>query len=347
MDMQKEKGVKYVKYPLTAELRSNIQETRQFFDLTTQELSYYIEMNKETYNNIERKKSSTTTISSVVLDKLFNVFCREENYRSGENLSADKYIIRYLDNLLYNTGYSAETLEEQHWLKAFYLKYDTITLTEEIRKQFLSMTDADLTDMLRNLQNNRHIKLKTDIVVENEVYINLNKNKYPDLGGHPFWCIKYGEFSQEEINSIITDKNNGYMKYSLLFALLVNKELESRRKKDYQDVYATVYSRLNTAGIFSIFDKINKIKKVKEPAKIETTDSATFEVSNAFYDMLKDFDTQDCPENAKQLIKNCLDGKENFLNSINIDFSPLFNASTYDVEIFKIRLKELLDTLFQ
>ena len=46
-----------VKYTLTPELREHIQRTRLNLDLSTEELSSMLGMNKETYNNIERKKS--------------------------------------------------------------------------------------------------------------------------------------------------------------------------------------------------------------------------------------------------------------------------------------------------
>ena len=102
-----------VKYTLTPELREHIQRTRLNLDLSTEELSSMLGMNKETYNNIERKKSSTTTITTNTLDKLFDIFQR----LSVNNLRATKeqYIIDNLEKFLYSTDTNYDTLQQQDW----------------------------------------------------------------------------------------------------------------------------------------------------------------------------------------------------------------------------------------
>ena len=48
-----------VKYPLTQELREDIQQMRLALDFSTDTLSALINLKKETYNNLEKKSSKT------------------------------------------------------------------------------------------------------------------------------------------------------------------------------------------------------------------------------------------------------------------------------------------------
>ena len=89
------------------------------------------------------------------------------------------------------------------------------------------------------------------------------------------------------------------------------------------------------------FDIINKIVS----PKTNTVQAWEEEKADTFFSMLEELDITDYTESTKQLITNCLEGGDNFINSINVDFSPLYNASVYDIEVFKIRLREILDTL--
>jgi len=336
-----------VKYALTPELRDHIQKTRVSLDLSTEELSKMLGMNKETYNNIERKKSSTTTITTETLDKLFDIFQKlsaNEQWTKKEN-----YVIGNLEKFLYNADTNYDTLLQQDWLKAYYLKYQTVYLSEStIDNLFNYCPEEELRELIRDLGKNRHIKLKTDITEENEVYINLkNKDKYPDYADYPFWCIKYGSFTEEEVEKTLDSLYSGEVKYSLLFALLVNKELKSRRKKDYNDIFSTVYYNLKMCGCVNIFDRLETIISSKkptpqkaEPIQIETTD-------NSFVEKLKELDLEEYPSNVKHLVEHCINGGDNFFNAFDTDLTPLYTASAYDISVFKIRLAEIIDNIFK
>lgn len=328
-----------MKYALTPELREYIRRIRQYFVISAEEMADSLGMNKETYNNIEKMSSRTTMITRDLFERIFAEF--QKHSPNEQNWSLETYIKGHLEKFLYNTDTKKETLENQHWLKALHLKYDIVFLNENSRNALLPYNYEELAEMLHNLSKNRHIKLKTDIILENEVYINLNEKKYPNFGGYPFWCVKYGDFTEREIDKIISDIDNGTIPYTLLFSLLINEELKSRRQKDYNDIFATVYNKLSFYHYNNIFDIINKIVA----PKTNTVQNATEEKADTFLSMLEELDITDYTESTKQLITNCLDGGDNFINSINVDFSPLYNASVYDIEVFKIRLREILDTL--
>ena len=328
-----------VKYPLTQELREDIQQMRLALDFSTDTLSALINLKKETYNNLEKKSSKTKTITSEVLDKLFEVFYNHSANQQG--ISREEFIIYHLEKFMSNPNTVAETLDQQYWLMALYLKYQSVSAPPSL------FSERELRGRLQELsESNKHIKLKTDITIENEVYIALNEKKYAPLGNHPYWCIRYS-LTEEDIESIVSDYiDKGVIRYSLLFSLMVVQELESRRKKDYNDVFSTVYSELEYLGIESIFDKIERAKGktplvAEQRKKADTTNCAT-----TFSELLENINLEDCPQNVVQLIKNCVNGGDNFLDSINVDFAPLYNATNYDIEVFKIRLRELIDKLF-
>lgn len=328
-----------MKYALTPELREYIQRLRQYFNISTEELANSLGMNKETYNNIEKMSSRTTLITRDLFERIFAVF--QSHSPNEQNCPLEIYIKGHLEKFLYNSDTRKDTLENQHWLKALYFRYDILHLSEPSRNALLPYNYEELAEMLHSLSKNRHIKLKTDIILENEVYINLNEKKYPAFGGYPFWCVKYGNFTEQEIDRIISNIDNGIIPYTLLFSLLVNEELKSRRQKDYNDIYATVYNKLSFYHYNNIFDIINKIVS----PKTNTVQAWEEEKADTFFSMLEELDITDYTESTKQLITNCLEGGDNFINSINVDFSPLYNASVYDIEVFKIRLREILDTL--
>ena len=336
-----------VKYTLTPELREHIQRTRLNLDLSTEELSSMLGMNKETYNNIERKKSSTTTITTNTLDKLFDIFQR----LSVNNLRATKeqYIIDNLEKFLYSTDTNYDTLQQQDWLKAYYLKYQTVNLSEStIDNLFNYCPEEELRELVKHLSKNRHIKLKTDITEENEVYINLkNKDKYPDYADYPFWCIRYSDFTDKEVEEILDSLYNGNIKYSLLFALLINKELKSRRKKDYNDIFATVYYNLKMCGCINIFDIMETIISSRKPTPQKTETTQEEITDNSFVEMLKGLDLEECPSNIKHFLEHCINGGDNFFNAFDIDLTPLYTASAYDISVFKIRLAEIIDNIFK
>ena len=336
-----------VKYALTPELRDHIQKTRVSLDLSTEELSKMLGMNKETYNNIERKKSSTTTITTEILDKLFDIF--KELSANEKWAKKEQYVIGNLEKFLYNPDTNYDTLQEQDWLKAYYLKYQTVYLSENtIDNLFNYCPEEELRELIKELSRNRHIKLKTDITEENEVYINLkNKDKYPDYADYPFWCIKYGSFTEEEVEKTLDSLYSGEVKYSLLFALLINKELKSRRKKDYNDIFATVYYNLKMCGCVNIFDRLETIISSKKPTPQKAEPTQTENTDNLFIEMIKGLDLEEYPSNAKHLLEHCIKGGDNFLNAFDIDLTPLYTASAYDISVFKIRLAEIIDNIFK
>ncbi len=339
-----------VKYALTPELREYIQKMRVGFGLSTEELSKMIGMKKETYNNIERKQSSTKTITTETLDKLFNAF--KELSPTEKLTPIDQYVIGLLDKFMNNADTNYDTLQDQDWLKAYYLKYQTVNINDYTLNVLFDYTPAEeIEQMIVELGANRHIKLKTDITEENEVYINLkNKTNYPDYAGFPFWCIKYNRCTRNDAGRMVNDiYRTGTIKYSLLFALLINQELGERRKKDYNDVYATVYRNLGSKGILSIFDIIENTLKYREEIlqEQEQEPTQTANTNNTFSKMLKGLDLEEYPDNAKHLIEHCINGGDNVLNAFDIDLTPLYNASVYDISVFKIRLTEVIDNLFK
>ncbi len=334
-----------VKYALTPELRDHIQKTRVSLDLSTEELSKMLGMNKETYNNIERKKSSTTTITTEILDKLFDVF--QKLSANEQWAKKEQYVIGNLEKFLYNPDTNYDTLQEQDWLKAYYLKYQTVYLDENTINQLFNCYPEELIELIKDLGKNRHIKLKTDITEENEVYINLkNKDKYPDYADYPFWCIKYGSFTEEEVEKTLDSLYSGEVKYSLLFALLINKELKSRRKKDYNDIFATVYYKLKMCGCVNIFDRLETIISSKRPTPQKAEPTQTENTDNLFVEMIKGLDLEEYPSNAKHLLEHCIKGGDNFLNAFDIDLTPLYTANAFDIGVFKIRLAEIIDNMF-
>ena len=335
-----------VKYALTPELRDHIQKTRVSLDLSTEELSKMLGMNKETYNNIERKKSSTTTITTEILDKLFDIF---QNLSANEQWAKkEQYVIGNLEKFLYNPDTNYDTLQEQDWLKAYYLKYQTVYLSENDINNLFNCSPEELKELIKDLGKNRHIKLKTDITEENEVYINLkNKEKYPDYADYPFWCIKYGGFTEEEVEETLDSIYSGEVKYSLLFALLINKELKSRRKKDYNDIFATVYYKLKMCGCVNIFDRLETILSSKRPTPQKAEPTQTENTDNLFVEMIKGLDLEEYPSNAKHLLEHCIKGGDNFLNAFDIDLTPLYTANAFDIGVFKIRLAEIIDNIFK
>ena len=335
-----------VKYALTPELRDHIQKTRVSLDLSTEELSKMLGMNKETYNNIERKKSSTTTITTEILDKLFDIF---QNLSANEQWAKkEQYVIGNLEKFLYNPDTNYDTLQEQDWLKAYYLKYQTVYLSENDINNLFNCYPEELKELIKDLGKNRHIKLKTDITEENEVYINLkNKEKYPDYADYPFWCIKYGSFTEEEVEETLDSIYSGEVKYSLLFALLINKELKSRRKKDYNDIFATVYYKLKMCGCVNIFDRLETILSSKRPTPQKAEPTQTENTDNLFVEMIKGLDLEEYPSNAKHLLEHCIKGGDNFLNAFDIDLTPLYTANAFDIGVFKIRLAEIIDNIFK
>jgi len=335
-----------VKYALTPELRDHIQKTRVSLDLSTEELSKMLGMNKETYNNIERKKSSTTTITTEILDKLFDIF---QNLSANEQWAKkEQYVIGNLEKFLYNPDTNYDTLQEQDWLKAYYLKYQTVYLSENDINNLFNCSPEELKELIKDLGKNRHIKLKTDITEENEVYINLkNKEKYPDYADYPFWCIKYGSFTEEEVEETLDSIYSGEVKYSLLFALLINKELKSRRKKDYNDIFATVYYKLKMCGCVNIFDRLETILSSKRPTPQKAEPTQTENTDNLFVEMIKGLDLEEYPSNAKHLLEHCIKGGDNFLNAFDIDLTPLYTANAFDIGVFKIRLAEIIDNIFK
>ena len=336
-----------VKYALTPELREHIQKTRISLDLSTEELSKMLGMNKETYNNIERKKSSTTTITTDILDKLFDIFQKLSSNDKG--LTKEQYIIGNLEKFLYNADTDYDTLLQQDWLKAYYLKYQTVNLSEStIDNLFNYCPEEELRELVKDLSKNRHIKLKTDITEENEVYINLkNKDKYPDYADYPFWCIRYSDFTDKEVEEILGSLYSGNVKYSLLFALLINKELKSRRKKDYNDIFATVYYNLKMCGCINIFDRLENIISSRKPTPPKAEPTQAESTDNLFVEMLRGLDLQEYPSNVKHLLEHCIKGGDNFLNAFDIDLTPLYTASAYDISVFKIRLAEIIDNIFK
>ncbi len=336
-----------VKYTLTPALREHIQKTRLSLDLTTEELSKRLGMNKETYNNIERRASSTKTITTDILNKLFEIF--KELSQNEQWATMEQYVIGNLEKFMYSTDTDYATLQQQDWLKAYYLKYQTVNISRnDIDILFNYCPEEEIRELIKDLSKNRHIKLKTDITEENEVYINLkNKGRYPDYANYPFWCIKYADFTDTEVEEILSSLYGGNIRYSLLFALLINLELKSRRKKDYNDIFATVYNKLKMSGCINIFDRIDTIINSRKPATQKAEPTQTETADNSFVEMLKGLDLKEYPSNAKHLIEHCINGGDNFLNAFDIDLTPLYTASAYDISVFKIRLTEIINNLFK
>lgn len=337
------------KYNLTPELKAQIRFMRKEINYTAEQMAKSIDLNLNTYNNIE-KVNGSTSIKTQTLNKFFEIYKQEIGL---DYITLDEFMVLILEKYLYSPNSNIEKIQEQDWLKAYYLKHQYVYLTDALERQLLrqfNSTTPDVEcwkDLISSLNRNRHIKLKTKIIYDNEVYINLDKTTYPDLGGYPFWCIKFNltEKEIEEIaRKIIKTKQ---VKYSMLFSLLVSEELEERIKKDYDQIYYDVYCDLKDYGYNNIFDMINNVKNdfVKKSYTGNFGGGKAPTDKNNFFDKVKELENGNLPRYITQFIENCVGGKDNFLKSIDIDFSPLFNASASDIDSFRATIKELLNNV--
>lgn len=334
-----------VKYELTPELKKHLKDMRKDINLMAEDMAELLEMKLNTYKNLE-KATGSNSITTDTLNSIFEIY---KNKVGWESMPIDQFVIMHLEKYLYGANAEIENLQNQDWVKAYYMKYQYITLSNALERRILrSIEETDTFTAwvvaLKKLNSNKHIKLKTNIKVANEVYVGLDKEKYKDLGDYPYWCIKY-ELTDKDINCIVNDiLTNNKIRYSTLFSLLVCLELEERQRKDYDQIYANLYNELESYGYENIFDKIAKVVEnytdnnfqsnfISQGAPISSGD---------FYNKLQSLKNGNMPESILKLIDNCTNGKDKFANAINVDFSPLFTATETDIESFRVRLAELL-----
>lgn len=329
---------KGVRYELTPELKSHLALMRKEINLTAEQMAEELNLNVNTYANIEKRKGSTT-ITSEMLERFFEKY--QEHLAEWKGMEKERFIIMHLDKCLYTPGKIRENLDNQDWLKALYMKYQTVPINETILERLTEFQDLEKTILLLN--ENLQIKLKTKIRYTNEVYINVKENenekeKYPDYGGNPFWCIRY-DIGEKELEKIIPDiENKQEIRYSLLFSLLVSAEVKKGYIRDYNSIYAKVYGELKDIyGYENIFDKISRIEQSKSDIQNGTFTPTRTPVKST------DFNIGNIPPHIEKLVFNCLNGKDNFINSINVDFSPLYKATSSEIEQFKTELQQLIN----
>ena len=340
---------KGVRYELTPELKSHLALMRREINLTADQMAKAMELNNNTYANIE-KKTGSTSITSDILEKFFEIY--QQHLDGWEKMPKDMFIIMHLDKCLYTPGKVMENLDKQDWLKALYMKYQTVPIDNILINELSQY--RGLRNAILLLNENLHIKLKTKIRYTNEVYINVkekenkgknsnnekkpDKVKYPNYGGKPFWCIRY-ELSQADVENIISDiEIKKEIKYSLLFSLLVSFEVEGTERRNYDTIYKLVYDRLRDIyGYENIFDKISNINKSKMDIPKGDFISPRATTAN------RNVNTDSIPLHILKLVSNCINGKDNFINSINVDFSPLYEATPSEIEQFKTELQQLIN----
>lgn len=327
------------RYELTQELKSHLKLMRKEINFSAETMASELGLNLNTYNNIEKVKGSTS-ITSQVLDKFFKVY--KDNIGWG-SMSQGEFVIMHLDKCLYSPNQTLKNIDNQDWIKAYYLKYKTVilgeTLLRRIERDFYNFRDA-----VELLNKNKHIKTKTRIIYPNEVYISLEKEKYPDLGGYPYWCIKY-DLSDNDIDEIVLNvENKQEIRYSTLFSILVSIEVVIKGRRDFDNIYSDIYFELSQYD--NIFNKTKKLQQDYDKGNLQNAfvqpDRPTD--STSFYEMLKDYEKGNVPPHIIQLVKNCIQGKDNFINAIDLDFSPLYNANSYEIESFKLAVKEMLNS---
>ena len=327
-----------VRYALTKELKSHIQLMRKEIKMSANEMADKLGLKIDTYKNIE-KETGSTSITAEILEKIFEI------YKSGIgccDMPKDDFIIIHIKKLLLPPNKIIDNLDSQDWLKALYMKYQKVILTDALKNRLERY--GDLKDTVALLNKNRHIKLKTKIKYPNEVYINLDKETYPDLGGFPFWCIKY-ELSEKDIFNIVSGiEKRREIRYSTLFSLLVILALEELHTKNYDEIYGNIYFEMRSYQYENAFEIVERIQARYDEIKC----SKTFALQNAnggdFFEKLENLGKGNIPPHIMQLIRNCIEGRDNFINAVNVDFSPIYNASEIEIENFNIALKELINT---
>ena len=336
---------KGVKYDLTPELKNHIKSMRKDIKLIAEDMASLLNMKLNTYKNLE-KATGSNSITSDTLNSIFEIY---KNKVGWESMSTDQFVIMHLEKYIYGANAEIGSLQNQDWVKAYYMKYQYITLSNTLERRILR--NIEETDpccawhiALQKLNSNKHIKLKTNIKVPNEVYIGLDKEKYKDLGNYPYWCIKY-ELTDTDIDCIVNDiLQNNKIRYSTLFSLLVCQELEQRQRKDFDLIYANIYSELNSYGYENIFDKIAKVVENYTDNNFQSTfiNQSTPITSEDFYAKLQSLKNGNMSEPIQKLIANCWSGKDKFVNAINADFSPLFKLTDTEIESFRIKLVDLI-----
>ena len=327
-----------VRYALTKELKSHIHLMRKEINVSANEMADKLGLKLDTYKNIE-KETGSTSITAEILEKILEI------YQSGigfGNMSKDDFIVMHIEKLLCPPNKIVENLDSQDWLKALYMKYQKVILTDALQQRLNRY--GDLKDTIALLNINRHIKLKTKIKYPNEVYINLDKETYPDLGGFPFWCIKY-DLSEKDIFNIVSGiEKRREIRYSTLFSLLVIFALEESHTKNYDEIYGKIYFEMKSYQYENVFEIAKRIQAHYD----EIRHSKTFALQNTnggdFFEKLENLGKGNIPPHIMQLIRNCIEGRDNFINAVNVDFSPIYNASEMEIENFKIALKELINT---
>ena len=334
-----------VKYDLTPELKNHLKNIRKDISLMAEDMAELLGIKDNTYKSME-KATGSNSITTDTLNKIFEIY---KNKVGWETMPIDQFVIMHLEKYLYGANAQIDNLENQDWVKGYYMKYQYITLSNALERRILRSIDETDTYSawsiaLKKLNTNKHIKLKTNIKIANEVYVGLDKKKYKDLGNYPYWCILY-DLTVKDIDCIVNDiMQNSRIRYSTLFSLLVCLELEERQRKDYEQIYADIYYELESYGYENIFDKIRKAVENYTDHKFQSTliSQSTPISSEEFFNKIKDLKNGNMPSSILKLIENCTEGKDNFVNAINVDFSPLYNASERDIETFRIQLAELL-----
>lgn len=334
-----------VKYDLTPELKKHIKNMRKDISLMAEDMATLLEMKLNTYKNLE-KATGSNSITTDTLNSIFEIYKNKVGWAS---MPTDQFVIMHLEKYLYGANAEIENLQNQDWVKAYYMKYQYITLSNALEKRILrSIAETDIYSAwrvaLQKLNTNKHIKLKTNIKVANEVYMGLDKEKYKDLGNYPYWCIKY-ELTDTDIDCIVNDiLDNNKIRYSTLFSLLVCLELEQRQRKDFEQIFTDIYSELESYGYENIFDKVAKVVENYTDNNFQSNfiSQGTPISSEDFFNKLQTLKNGNMPEGILTLIENCTTGKEKFVNAINVDFSPLFSAPETEIESFRVKLTDLI-----
>ncbi len=334
-----------VKYTLTPELKKHIKHMRKDINLMAEDMAELLDMKLNTYKNLE-KATGSNSITTDTLNIIFEIY---KNNVGWASMPTDQFVIMHLEKYIYGANAEIENLQQQDWVKAYYMKYQYISLSKSLERRILrNIEETDTytawSIAIGKLNTNKHIKLKTNIKVENEVYVGLDKEKYKGTEKYPYWCIRYA-LTDKDIDFIVSDiLDNNKIRYSTLFSLLVCLELEERQRKDYEQIFTDIYYELESYGYENIFDKIEKVVEnytdndfqsafLSQGAPISSED---------FYGKLQSLKNGNMPAGILKLIDNCTVGKDKFVNSVNVDFSPLFTATDTEIERFRVQLNELL-----
>ncbi len=347
-----------MKYKLTKELKNHIKLMRNEINYLATDMADALGMIESTYNNIE-KSTGSKAITVDVLNSIFKIYKEKIGW---ENMSNDKFIIMHLEKCLFVPNSMTGNIDRQGWLKAYYMKYQTVFLTESLKNQIFRAYGKGLNEVetweaaLTALNDNRHIKNKTRLTYAGEVYLDKSQDPGDDAQENsqevgpdnmPYWGIRY-EMTEDEIKTIaesITATRE--IRYSTLFAILATIRYDETFKKDYDEIYYDTYYTMAENKYKNIFEIIAEVKENHEKQEIETryAEQDTPQSGEEFFAKLDEFKGGNVPPNVLQLIRNCTTGKDKFLDSINIDFSPLFSADSSVINKFRTELTDLINKI--